>query len=478
MSCSCSSFGSYIGNLNCPSVPIPGLGLPCPSTSTGFTDASTVIYSGPQLNCSTILTGETLDNILAQIDSQVCAISGDFSTYNTGCLAPTPTIQSFVEGISAYVCATQASLTLFTGTTFPTYQSSVTASLADISNPGLSPCPSSGILVGDSLNTILTKLASSICDIYTNQISLSGVNWSQCFVVGTAPVTVAQGFSTVISQICQLNTYIQTSGIGGTLPTFNTTGSCLPSGVANDTLVSTVNKLIIRTCAAPTFDINALTWGCTTKPSTVTTDLQDAFQTVLTSINGLTQNFPAVYSGDFVVTNVNNAIPCLGKNIALAVPSTQDRFVAATPLDLVPGTLQDKLIAGAQITLDYTTTPGGVIINANTSGGGNGKVLADVTDATSDYLVNKLEGGVPVLGMTITPALDTTSASHVVQLNLDIDTNALIVGILNAIAADPTLQAILCNAVNSCPSPCAAPSNVTVTYSSSVMSTTTTTTTT
>ena len=478
MSCSCASYGSYIGNINCPSIPIPNLGIPCPTiSSTGNVDTDNILYSGANLSCSNILTNDTLTTILGKIDSQICSAIGNFSTYNTGCLAPTPTLQSFVETISAYVCTTRVNLDNFTGTTFPTYQTTVTNALATISNPNLTLCSKSGIIAGDSLNTILTKLANSVCDIYDTQLNLASVNWAQCFVVGTAPTTISQAFSTIISQICQLNTLIQVSG-GGTLPTFNTTGTCLPSPSTSDSLVSTVGKLITRSCATPTFDINALTWGCLTKPSTVTGDLQDAFQTVLTSVSNQTQNFPAQFSSDFNITNIDSGNPCLGKLVSLAVPSSQDRFVASTAIDTSPGTLQDKLVGGTGVTIDFTTSPGEAIINASSTGGGDGQVYVDVTDTVKDFLISKIEGGSSNLGVTIVPIIDATNSSHTLKLNLNIDTNTLVLGILSAITASPSLQTAFCNAINSCPSPCSAPSNVTVTYNSGTTTTSSTTTTT
>lgn len=476
MSCSCASYGTYIGSLNCPTIPIPNLGLPCPPTqATGQTDASNVVYTGANLSCSGVLSGDTLDVILGKIDTQICSSLGNIGTYNTYCLAPITTWQQFVETISSFVCTTQTGLTTFTGTTFPAYQATVASELLAITSPGLTLCTASGVVSGDSLNTILTKFSNSICDIYNNQLSLSGVNWSQCFVVSTPPTTIAGGFSTLVSQICQLNTYIQTSGIGGTLPTFNTIGTCLPSPSSADTLVSTVNKLITRTCAAPTFDINALTWGCTTKPSTTTTDLQDAFQSVLTSLTNINQSFPAVYSSDFVVTNVDNTNPCAGKFIALSTALNQDRLVAATTVDTAPGTLQQKLAAGTNVTLDYFINPGMATINA-TPGASDHKVLSNSVDPTPDYLIGKVESGVTTFGITVVPTLDATT--NKVQFNVTVSLVDLFTALLNTLAPGETITSMFCNAVASCPSPCNAPSNVTVTYSSAGTTTTSTTTTT
>jgi hypothetical protein len=474
MACSCSSYGSYIGNFNCPSQPIPNLGLPCPPAGSNPLDSSNIVYTGPQLNCTPIYTGDNLTNILVKIDAQICSAIGDFTTFNTACLSPTSTLQEFVETISTYVCDTKTELDTFLDTTFPAYQTGVTDAISSIVNPAIVGCSSSGIVVGDNLTTVLTKLSDGICDIYDNKLNISSVPWSQCFVVGTPPVTIADGFSTVITQICQLNTYIQTSGIGGALPIFNTTGSCLPTPSASDSLVSTVNKLIVRVCQTGTFDINALTWGCTTKPNNTTTDLQAAFQAVLTQVNTLTTNFPFVYSGDFVVTNVDNSNPCLGKNIALAVPSTQDRFVAATGSDSSPGTLQNKVTAGVGVTLDFASTPGQMIINSS-AGTGDHKVSADITDVSPDFLINKVEAGVTVYGVTVNPRLDTTTSR--VAFDINIDVNALFTALISALTPGSPLTAAFCQAVAACPSPCTPPTNVTVTYSSGSSTTTTTTTT-
>jgi hypothetical protein len=487
MSCSCNSYSSFVGNINCPTIPLPNLGLPCcgPTCSSypcgngvtscvsnsGGTDTSCIVYSGPQLNCSGILSGMNLSQILGQIDSQLCNSIGNISSFNTACLAPISTLQQFIETISPYVCNTQSQVTTFIGTTFPAYQTTVTNALNAITNPALTLC--NGVTPADSLNTVLTKLANSICTINTS-LSLPGVNWSSCFTVSPSPTNITDGFNTVLNQICQLNTLVTTMS-GNVLPTFNTTGSCLPSPSTTDTLVSTVNKLITRTCQAPTFDINALTWTCTTKPSTTTTDLQNAFQAVLNKIDSISQTLPVAFSGDFVITNVSNTNLCLGKQVALATPSAQDRFVASNNLDTSPGTLQDKLVSGTDINLDYTTTPGQVIVNYTGVGTSDHKVVVSSFDGTPDYLFNKVENGVANSGIQVTPILDSTT--NRVQFNVAVDLSALFTALLNQTTLDPTLKTLLCNTLGSCPSPCSSPTNVTVTYSSAPSTTTTTTTT-
>lgn len=478
MSCTCSSYGTYIGNINCPSVPVSNLGIPCPTSDSTCSpiDASIITYSGPQLNCTGILTGTTLDLILAQLDTQLCNTIGNIASYNTACLAPITTLQQFIETISAYVCTTQTQLTTFTGTTFPAFQASNTAIINSIINPGITSCVAAGIVSGDSLSSIITKLSNRVCDIYS-QINISTANWSQCFTVSPAPTTVLQGFNVVLNQICQLNSLISTGGGGGgTLPTFNTTTSCLSSPSPVDTLVSVVNKLIVRTCQTPTFDINALSWNCVSKPSTVTTDLQSAFGGVLGTLDFIKQNFPSQYSSDFIITNVDNTQPCLGKKISLAVPSVQDRFVAINNVDTAPGTLATKLTPGTGVSLDVTTVPGTMIINATGSATGDHKVSVNSTDPSPDYLINKVESGVETSGITVVPSLDLST--NTVQFNTNVDLTALFNALLTQLTPGSALAAAFCSAIASCPSPCASPSNVVVTYNSGTTTTTTSSTTT
>jgi hypothetical protein len=436
-------------------------------------DASNVIYTGPNLQCSGILTDDALDIILQKIDPLLCAASGDYSTYNTFCLAPITTQQQFVETISNFVCTLNSAFGTFTETTFPAYQAVVTASLNTITNPALT-CAIAGVTSADSLNTILTKYCTTLTNISTN-ITMGGVNWNLCYTVSPTPVTITDGFNALIGQICLLKSQVAAAAV---LPTFNTSATCLAGGT-NDSLVVTINNIITRLCQTGTLNTATLTWGCLTAPAGAQ-DLQTTLQKILTQLTVLTQAEPMAWSGDFTVTNVDNSNPCLGKNIALATPSTQDRFVAATTSDASPGTLQDKVTAGTNITLDYITTPGQMIINS-TGGAGTGdhQVLADVADTTAGYLINKVSVGSPSSGVGVGIVLDTTTpTNHKVQFAVTLDPVALFTALLNATTSDTTLANLFCTTVQACPSPCAAPSNVTVIYTPNTTTTSTTTTTT
>jgi hypothetical protein len=430
-----------------------------------------VIYDGSNLTCSGINYQDSLTVALQKLDTAACAAMGDYSTYNTYCLAPITTQQQFVETISNYVCTLNSNYTTFSGTTFPAYQTSISAQLAAITNPGIT-CSIAGVTSADSLVTVLNKYCTSFSNFNT-AISLSGVNWSQCFSVSTPPTTIAGAFSTVLNQICQVQ-----SGAGGGLPTFNNTSSCLSGGTTNDSLVTTINLIKTQLCTCPTFNINTLTWNCVTKPSGAgVTDLQDAFSALMAKVDSLSQQILTGFSGDFTITSTNPSSSCAGKSIALTTPATtSDRLVASTPSDTAPGTLQQKVTAGTNITLDYTTTPGQMIINSSGGGTNSYQVKVNSGDTAPGYLGVKVEGGTDPAGIvTITPSVDTVNQKVSFAGSLNIDN--LITAILTELADNPAMQEAWCAANSNCPSSCPAPTNISVTYSSGLTTTTTTTTT-
>ena len=401
-------------------------------------DSKCVGYYAANLPCSGIMTKDSIELALQKIETAICNATGNYSTYSYHCLTPVTTEAAFVDQICNYVCTLNTTLNTFTGTTFPAYQATITADLAAITSPALT-CSTAGVTSADSLSTILTKYCTQFSNI-ASAISLSGVTWNACYTQST-PTTIAGAFSAVLSQICQTKT-IATSA--ATLPVFNNTSTCLPSPGTADTLSATIGKIISVLCAAPTFSNSSLSSTCVTIPSTAT-DLTTLAQNILTKLDALIKAAPT-FSSDFVVTNVNNSNLCLGKNVALASTSTFNRYVAATSTDTTPGTLQSKLTAGTNISLDYTTTPGQAIINAPTnvttsatnsvswSGVGtsgsplqaNVKVSATAGNAASIYsdgiyvspLTPTTYSFIPTA--TITPSVDS---SNNVTMNAKIDTS-------------------------------------------------------
>lgn len=445
----------------------------CTTLPSCYVDASCVVYTGPALNCSGILTYDPLDIILQKIDPLLCAATGDYSTYNTFCLSPISTQKQFVESISNFVCTLQTNFTTFTGTTFPAYQASVTAAINGVNNPGVT-CTVASVTPSDNLPTILNKYCTILTNMSTN-LALAGVTWSSCYTVSPIPATLSDAFNVIIGQICLLKSQVSAAAV---LPIFNNTSNCL-GGSSTDTLVTTIGLITTRLCNTGIIDNSAISWGCVTAP-TGNQNLQDAIQNIVTQLNTVSRATPFQWSADFTVTNVDSGNTCLGKHIALATPSTQDRFVAATTSDSSPGTLQAKVTAGTNITLDFITTPGQMIINS-TGGVGTGdhKVLIDGTDTTADYIGNKTISNPAILGVTVIPTIDmSTPANHKLALGVNIDPVTLFTALLQAVGTDAGLKTLFCSVVASCPSPCSAPSNVTVTYTSGTTSTTTTTTTT
>lgn len=323
-------------------------------------DSQCINYSGSPLTCIGASSNTCLQDILQKIDTQVCQAVGNYSQYNFHCLASSYTITNesqFVSAITDYVCNLNTVYATFVNTTFPAYQTTVSSNFTSITHPGLTS-PNSNIIYNTSstLPTVITAIATATGTLYDYHATISSANWNTCFSV-TAPTTLVGAFNTLISQICSIKSS------AATLPVFDNTATCLASPTTTDTLVSTIGKIITRLCVTPIYTPSTYSSTCLSVSSSTTLDQLN--QLVLTQIDTLTKNILNQFSSDFTVTNVDSGNLCLGKHIALATSSSQDKYVAATPSDSSPGTLQQKLTAGTSITLDYSTTPGQVIINSS-----------------------------------------------------------------------------------------------------------------
>lgn len=445
----------------------------CMDVPSCFLDAGCVFYTGPTLNCSGITTNDGLDTILQKIDPLLCAATGDYSTYNTFCLAPITTQKQFVETISEFVCDLNTSFTDFVNNVYTPAISAIESQIDALETPGIT-CTSASVVNTDTLVQVLNKYCVKFGQIDT-ALNPSGANWNSCYVV-TPPTTILAGFNTLISQICILKGLVDANI--GIPPTFNNVGSCLPAPVtAADSLVDTVNKIKTRLCQTGTIDTTTFSWGCVSSTVANGTDLQGTLQNILTRVTQIAQSLPTAWSPDFVITPTDGGNACLGKTVNLAAAITPDRFVAATPSDMSPGTLQQKLVPGTNVSLDYITSPGFVIIN-NTGGVGVGdhKVSVNSTDPSPDYLGVKIVTGGAVNGIQVIPTVDTVN--NVVLLNVSVNPNVLFQTLIDSLSSDSTLYSNFCTAVAGCPSPCDAPSNVVVTYQSGGTTTSTTTTTT
>lgn len=396
--------------------------------------AKCVIYTGPNLSCSGILTNDSLETVLQKIDEQICSAIGDYSTYQFNCLedfwgSSITQESTFVDAITSFACSIKDDFNVFTGTTFPNYQDTIEARFVAIEVPGIT-CSSASVTNTDTLQTVLNKYCTKFTEIDTD-LDISSVVWNNCFTVPSPPSNIAEGFTTVLSQICQL------ASASTTLPTFNNTANCL-SGGTTDSLVTTIGLITTRLCDTPTFDIGDLTSSCVTLGSNIT----ELLQNLIDKVDGFTQNAPS-YSGDFSVSP--NGGPCDGVTVSLVTPINQDRFVASNGSDSSPGTLIDKLSPGTNISLDDTTSPGTVIINASTTE--TYQVKANSGGTSPGYLDEKTEGGTSN-GVTITTSYDSGTDKLAISPTVDIST--LFDAIVTFVSGDGDALASLCSLIAPC----------------------------
>lgn len=411
---------------------------------TNISNAKCVAYTGPNLACSGIETDDSLETALQKIDEQICTATGDYSSYQFNCLTEwlgedITTEGEFVDAITLYACEITENLESFTGTTFPSYQSSVAARFTAIEGPGIT-CTIAGVTSTDDLETILTKFCTTFGDL-NDSVSLTGVDWDQCFTVTTPPTTIAEAFSLVIDQICQVE------AAGASLPTFNNSANCL-AGTSTDSLVTTIDSIIDVLCETNPFDATAITFGCVPTAA----DLQDVVQNVVTEVSELMQD-TITWSADFVVTQTNGSDPCAGVTVELATPINQDRFVAVDVSDSSPGTLTDKITAGTGITI----TNNGTDIEISASGTADSFEVKAKSTGSEGYLEDKLAGGA-VTGLSITTAYN--GGTDKIDISPSIDATALFTLLLNQLELDEDLYTLFCEKVANCPSPCDAPTDV------------------
>lgn len=429
----------------------------CTSTdcASGTLSSKCVIYRGPNLTCSGINTDDSLEASLQKIDEQICSATGDYSTYQFNCLidwlGSSITEESeFVDAITGYACEIRDDLDNFIDISFP---ETIDPRFEALEVPEIT-CASASVTSTDTLQQVLTKYCTKFGEL-DSELDLSTVIWDACFTVPSPPLSIAEGFSLLADQICQI------SASGAVLPEFDNSANCL-SGTSTDTLEETVDLIIERLCTTEPFDYTAVSWGCLDDTATT---LQTAFQTVVNKVSDLQQNF-ITFGSDFTVTQTDGGDPCQGITVDLATPIDQDRFVAVDGSDASPGTLIDKITAGTGITL----TNNGTDLEISSSGTTDSyEVKADTTDTTPGFLSDKISGS-DDSGIELTPNYD--SGTEMLQLLLTVDRSALFTALLNQLELDTTLYTLFCEKVSGCPSPCASPDNVQVT----LLTTTTTTT--
>lgn len=448
-----------------PSVP---LGQGCPGCGSGCTDypcpyiidTACVVYTGADLVCTGATTNTCLELILQKMDAKICVAQGNYSGFNLGCLRAEYTIdtaQQFAESISDYVCTLRTDFETFVDTTFVDYQTAVDNRFLNLETAGFTSCATVGIVPADTLRQTLVKIAGNECNILAELATIPTANWSQCFTVLVPPTTLLGALNVLLDQICSIN-----AGLGPTLPTFDNTGTCLPAPLTTtDTLVATVTKIRTRLCQTPTFSAANLAASTCVQFSGAST-LEDVIDAQNTVIDQTSQNSITAVSSQFLLTLVDPLEPCLGKSLALN-PSVVDRLVALNGADVTPGTLVDKIAAGTNVTLDFgVLNVGKLTISATGGVPADEKVKATNLDPTAGFLDAKFIGGTNG-GLTISTA--PTPGNDQIQVMPNINFNTLINLIFDEIEDDEDLRARFCAIVSQCPSPCDAPSNISVSYS-------------
>jgi hypothetical protein len=351
-------------------------GNPCENNDCGgaSTNASCVIYNGPTLSCSGI---ETLDNVeaaLQKIDEQICAISGDYSTYNMNCLptwweAAITNQATFVDAITKFACEIRDNLATFIGVVYVCNQEILDDRLKALEVPGIT-CSFASVVSTDTLQQVLGKYCTKFGDIEAS-LNLSSVTWNNCLTISGNPITVASGFQLISDQICSL--YALIAG-GGILPTFNNTLSCIGGG-SSDSLLTTITLIKNRLCLSPTLNMDNIVWGCFTEEAT----FEDVIIKMVSTLGTLSANFVQFNAGDFILTPLDATNPCGGNMVSLAASLNADRFVAVNALDTSPGTLNTKLSGSSSILL---TTVSNSFINITVADTNYGDIIVTGTGAS------------------------------------------------------------------------------------------------
>lgn len=410
-------------------------------------NASNVLYTGGDLSCIAVPTNSTLSEVLLLLAAAICeggAPNPDYSGYNTYCLRtgdnqPITTQQEFVESSSELLCTIKTDLNTFIDSTFVSSNANLQNQINAIKNPAITSCGALGIVSGDQIGAVLTKLSNGVCSILTS-INPSSANWNSCYTI-SAPTTIVGGFNAVLSMICDIKS---TVAAGLTLPTFNNVGSCLPTPLTTtDSLVTTINKIKSKLCTLPTFDYTLLNYNCVDSATT----LQNTIQNIIDFASDLKQNSVLTFDPSyFIVTNIDDLDLCQGKQVTLDVTSL-DRNVAANNSDSSPGTLINKLQGTAnQIVVDDTTTAGKVTLSLHPSVAKEDvKVKVSNSDPQSSYLINKLEGtSTGEISINVYEDAVTNPSSHVAKITPIINWQNFAETLLLAINGDSYLKSLFC----------------------------------
>jgi hypothetical protein len=357
---------------------------------------------------------------------------------------PITTLQQFVEGISKTVCVVQDNLYTFTGTTFPSYQSTIATTISALQVPGITYSNSAGgltISIGntDPINTVLTKLATGLGNT-GNILAAPGNAWSLLLI--TQPTTISAAFNNLINYNVTQDTAI--AGKEASIGTFNNSINCLSTigGTSTDDAGETIDLLTQYVCALDKFDAGVVTTTCLTPQG----NLQDWVQQLVNIADANAASAYVAVDSSMTVTSLG---ACSGNRIGVNPAWTVLRNVAASAQDTTPGDLTDKLAAGTNVSFTTLNPGANEQIEISVSLPTLNKVAVNSLDVTPDYLAAKITPAYGNWGLS-TSVLTSTNNDQLVISTVVTDPFTLAQNLINYISTDPVLLAAFCALKTQC----------------------------
>lgn len=418
-------------------------------------DASQVLYTGLSKPNIPISPGQTLQTILANIDSAISnsSVAPDFSLFNLHCLRPTYTItntQQFAESITLVLCNLKTAYDAFVGGSYISDQSVLVTAINDLQDPALIYAPF-GILNSDSIQQVWAKMFTGLSDMAT-KYDPSTANWDS-LGVDTPPESIADAFDIFIETSIAMSTDISTKE--DNIGIFNNT-DCLDGG-ATDTPRATILALKEAVCNLPVFDSTAITFLCVSAATT----LEGTLDNIIGKLSDVTTNYIANTGLGLVTVSNGN---CAGYRVAIDDEWEGLYKVAVDSADVIAGTpdfLGDKIIS-SDASLDVAVVGDKLDITiANVAV--DEKVKVNASDPSAGYLINKFATSGAPFGISL--AINASGDNSKVYINPSIDGRLFIQNFMNMLTSDPELFSLFCAAINQCTaSTCLAITTLTVTY--------------
>lgn len=391
-------------------------------------DSSCVYYtSSPLSTIGVTQQNPTVEHIIQKIDEFLAGATGsDYLSFNTRCITAS-TEKEFVEGISLLACQTREELTNLTSRVI------TLESLPDrinlIENPNLTLCSYIGTTTTSTLNEILVAISNKVCELH-GFTSIDDVTWSLAYSVLSTPSNIEDGFNEVFRQIALLKSSIPTTF---SLPTINTSTSCLPTTSTTTPLVTVVNELVSKVCTFSPFDFDGLVFGCVTAPAIGT--LNTTIQNILNEV-GLLKNSRPIFNSEHFHTE---SLGCDGTSVSIKSELLEETFKVKT-LDLAsePKYLADIIEAGEGVSIDVEQNK----LTVSTEETGKVKVSSSTT---KEYLKDTIEGD-----DSTSISIEVTETGGKLKISSSVDLVTLTDQILTTISTNPTLLAKFCNLVCQC----------------------------